>query len=76
MLLLLINLEKGEKNKLYIEADFRLLISPEIALTNVAMICLQHTTVNLIKIYKGIHILFLKFLYPEKFYYLFHLFHY
>lgn len=76
MLLLLFNLEKGEKNKLYIEADFRLLISPEIALTNVVMTCLQHTAVNSIKIYKGIHIFFLKFLYPEKFYYLFHLFHY
>lgn len=37
----------GKENKLYIEADFRLLILPEIALTDV-VIFFQHTTVNMI----------------------------
>lgn len=53
ILLLLFNLEKGKKNKLYIEPDFRLLISPKIALTDVVIIFFQHTTVNLMKICKA-----------------------
>lgn len=44
ILLLLFNLEKGEKNKCYPEADVRAPISPEIAWTNV-IIFFQHTTV-------------------------------